>query len=197
MINEFRGRDFPCTNFVPVGPSYANIAPDEHVCSAVGSVPGQNFVSGDAYLESSFSYTASHLWRNLGILIALMIGSCAIYLVATEYISAQRSKGEVLLFRRGLVPSIVKENDEEKVMDDRPTAQGVIAGKTISGGDIPPNIQKQTAIFHWSGVNYDIKVKGGERRLLSDCDGWVKPGTLTVVSTRGVSWVPNSADLLI
>lgn len=42
-------------------------------------------------------------------------------------------------------------------------------------------IQKQTSIFHWSDVTYDIKVKGGERRLLDLVDGWVKPGTLTAL----------------
>lgn len=70
--------------------------------------------------------------------------------------------------------------DEEGDADDRPTAQGVVAQKTIS--EVPPSIQKQTAQFHWLGVNYDIKVKGGGRRLLDDVDGWVKPGTLTALS---------------
>lgn len=105
-----------------------------------------------------------------------------IYLVATEYISSQKSKGEVLLFRRGQVPIPRKENkDEEGVVNDRPSAHDMIAlQKTKS--EVPPNIQKQTAIFHWAAVKYDIKVKGGERRLLDDVDGWVKPGTLTAVS---------------
>ena len=112
----------------------------------------------------------------------MTVGFCAIYLMATEYISAQNSKGEVLLFRRGQVPELAKQhNDEEEVVDDRPTAQDVVAlQKTKS--EVPPSIQKQTAIFHWAAVNYDIKIKGGERRLLDDVDGWVKPGTLTAVS---------------
>lgn len=74
--------------------------------------------------------------------------------------------------------SVVK--DEEGNDDDRPTSQGVVAQKTVS--EIPPSIQKQTAQFHWLGVNYDIKIKGGARRLLDDVDGWVKPGTLTALS---------------
>jgi hypothetical protein len=112
----------------------------------------------------------------------MTVGFCMIYLVATEYISSQKSKGEVLLFRRGQVPNSRKENnDEEGVVDDRPSAHDMVAlQKTKS--EVPPNIQKQTAIFHWAAVKYDIKVKGGERRLLDDVDGWVKPGTLTAVS---------------
>ena len=122
-----------------------------------------------------------------------------IYLVAAEYISSQKSKGEVLLFRRGQVPNSRKGNkDEEGAVDDRPSAYDMVAlQKTKS--EVPPNIQKQTAIFHWAAVKYDIKVKGGERRLLDDVDGWVKPGTLTAVSDTclyiGCSEVPISGDI--
>jgi len=182
MINEFHNRDFPCTNIVPSGPNYSGAASDQKVCTTVGSVAGSVFVNGDDYINTSFSYYRSHLWRNLGIIIAMTIGFCAIYLTASEYISAARSKGEVLLFPRGIVPTVAAKDDEEGTADDRPTAQGVVAGKTISGGDIPPSIQKQTAIFHWQAVHYDIKIKGEPRRLLDDVDGWVKPGTLTAVS---------------
>lgn len=181
MINEFHNRRFPCTNNVPVGPGYENVAPDQKVCSPVGSRPGQNFVDGDAYINLSFNYYKSHEWRNLGILFALMIGLCAAYLIATEFVSAQQSKGEVLLFRRGMVPKIASEDDEEAKQDDRLTPEGVLAEKTLSAGDIPPSIEKQTAIFHWEAVNYDIKIKSEGRRILNDVDGWVKPGTLTAL----------------
>lgn len=181
MINEFRNRQFECTNFVPIGPSYSNVSPTEHVCNTVGAVAGQNFVEGDAYINLSFSYDAAHLWRNLGILFALMFGLGAAYLTATEYISGQRSKGEVLLFRRGMVPDIGKDDDGEAKGDDRPTAQSIVAEKTLSAGEVPTSIQRQTAVFQWEAVNYDIKVKEGPRRLLDDCDGWVKPGTLTAL----------------
>ena len=180
LINEFHNRRFECSTFVPQGQSYANVTPDQRICSVVGAVAGANYVEGDAYINSSFSYYRSHLWRNLGILIGMTIALCAVYLVATEYISAQKSKGEVLLFRRGQVPDVKDTKDEEGRVDDRPTAEGIVAQKTIS--EIPPSIQKQTAQFHWLGVNYDIKVKGGGRRLLDDVDGWVKPGTLTALS---------------
>lgn len=184
MINEFHDRRFPCSIYVPSGPGYNNVLSDEKVCSTVGAVAGANYVDGDAYINTTFQYYHSHLWRNLGIIFALMVGLCAVYLVATEFISAQRSKGEVLVFRKGQVPAMVKKDDEEEKADDRPTAQGVVADRTVSGREVPPSIQKQTAIFHWDGVDYDIKIKDGHRRLLDDVDGWVKPGTLTAVSTH-------------
>ncbi|KAK4696934.1 ATP-binding cassette, subfamily G (WHITE), member 2, PDR, partial [Lecanoromycetidae sp. Uapishka_2] len=179
MINEFHDRQFPCSNFIPSGPGYSGVAALEHVCSTVGSMAGVAYVEGDAYINASFSYYRSHLWRNLGILIAEMIAFCGAYLTATEFISSQRSKGEVLLFRRGVVPAVAKQTDEEAKVNDRPTPEDAIIQKTNT--EIPATIQKQTAIFHWQGVNYDIKIKGGGRRLLDDVDGWVKPGTLTAL----------------
>ena len=186
MINEFHDRRFQCATFVPFGNypgiNYYNVAPDQKICSQIGSALGNNFTDGDAYINTAFNYYHSHLWRNLGIILAMMVFFCAIYLVATEFISAQRSKGEVLLFRRGQVPERRAKDDEEEAPADRPTAQDLVASRTITAGDVPPSIQKQTAIFHWEAVNYDIKVKSEPRRLLDDVDGWVKPGTLTAVS---------------
>ncbi len=187
MINEFHDRDFPCSTVVPIGGKYNNAGPLERVCSTVGSVAGSSFVNGDTYINTSFSYYRSHLWRNLGIIFAMTIGFGAIYLTAAEFVSASRSKGEVLLFRRGHAPPVVPGDDEEGVIDDRPTAEGIVADRTTT--EIPVHIQKQTAIFHWQAVHYDIKIKGEPRRLLDDVDGWVKPGTLTAVSVQNLSSV--------
>lgn len=99
--------------------------------------------------------------------------------MATEYVSAKRSKGEVLLFPRSKVPPIgSSKTDLESVPDGRSNADMIVAQKVTT--EVPPSLQKQTAIFHWADVNYDIKVKGETRRLLDEADGWVKPGTLTV-----------------
>lgn len=182
MINEFDGREFPCSSFIPTGREYADVAPDQKVCSVVGSITGTSVVSGSSYISISYNYTRSHKWRNLGILIGMLCFFCGIYLTATEYISARRSKGEVLVFRRGLVPEEKKKGDEEGAPIDRPTTIDLVPQRTVSAGDVPPSIQKQTAIFHWEAVNYDIKIKSETRRLLDDVDGWVKPGTLTAVS---------------
>ncbi|KUJ17815.1 putative ABC transporter [Mollisia scopiformis] len=184
MINEFAGRNFTCLDsaFVPQGPAYANVSPLERVCSAVGSVAGSAVVSGTTYIESSYQYTPSHKWRNFGILWIFAIGLCATYLLATEFITAKKSKGEVLLFRRGHTPAALKQKGS-----DEEVAATAIAGaeKTSSHVDVSTIIKKQTAIFHWEDVCYDIKIKGEPRRILDHVDGWVKPGTLTAL--MGVS----------
>ncbi|PQE26852.1 ABC transporter CDR4 protein [Rutstroemia sp. NJR-2017a BVV2] len=183
MVNEFHNRKIPCSVFVPSGPGYGNVSPQQKICSTTGAAAGADFVDGDTYLEVNFGYKYSHLWRNLGIMIAFTIFGMFVYLMASEFISAKKSKGEVLLFRRGRVPYVSKSSDEESKGEDRMTTETVSRQKTVP--DAPPSIQKQTAIFHWDEVNYDIKIKGEPRRLLDGVDGWVKPGTLTAL--MGVS----------
>lgn len=184
MINEFSNRDFRCANYVPTGGAYNDVGSLNRVCSTVGSKPGLPFVNGDDYINSSFRYYASHRWRNFGILIAFLFGLMTTYLVAAEFVSAKKSKGEVLVFRRGYKPAAFKERAQD--------AESGGAGRAVTAQKDPNElqpissiIQKQTAIFQWKDVCYDIKVKGGERRLLDHVDGWVKPGTLTAL--MGVS----------
>jgi ATP-binding cassette subfamily G (WHITE) protein 2 (PDR) len=182
MINEFHNRNFTCSNFVPNGNGYVNGGLST-ICSAVGSTPGSNIVSGDAYINSAFQYYASHKWRNIGILFVFIIGIMIIYLVAAELVQAKKSKGEVLVFRRGHTPAgLLKAtaNDEEAGTVNAP---GVLKqDKAQHAAEI---IQKQTAVFSWRDVCYEIKIKGETRQILNHVDGWVKPGTLTAL--MGVS----------
>ncbi|KAI9054497.1 hypothetical protein LZ554_001655 [Drepanopeziza brunnea f. sp. 'monogermtubi'] len=195
MINEFHDRNIPCSpeKFVPGGPGYEDITPEQRICSVTGAAAGADSVDGDTYIRVNFEYEHAHLWRNFGIMCVLMVFSCAVYLVCTEYISAKKSKGEVLLFKRGKIPEFgSKRPDEEANIDDRDTTEAVLTRmKTVPNA--PPSIVKQTAVFHWDAVNYGIKIKGEPRRLLEDVDGWVIPGTLTAL--MGVSGAGKSTLL--
>ncbi|OQE05671.1 hypothetical protein PENFLA_c231G01184, partial [Penicillium flavigenum] len=177
MVNEFRNREFPCSSFVPSGEGYENVDIINTICSTVSSKAGERYVSGEAYLETAYAYTNDHLWRNLGIVIAFMIFFMFVYLIATEYITEQASKGEVLLFRRGRQPK-AQASDSETTADATYRAEENAEGTKA-------NIQKQTAIFQWQDLCYDIKIKNEERRILDHVNGWVKPGTATAL--MGVS----------
>ncbi|KAJ6571794.1 putative ABC transporter [Mycena capillaripes] len=196
MVNEFVGRSFSCATFVPAGPTYADVSAENRICSTPGSKAGLDFVLGTDYVATSFSYSHSHLWRNFGILIAFMarfsfpfcflrlisyIVFCAIHLICTEYISAAKSKGEVLVFTRGHLPPARRSRDEESSAVDEKSDSGTV---TKRPEDVKIHAQKK--IFHWKDVCYDIKLKdGSDRRLLDHVDGWVRPGTLTAL--MGVS----------
>lgn len=63
VANEFSGRDFACSSFIPMGPGYLNATSIERACSTSGALPGQAFVNGDIYINNSYGYYKSHIWR--------------------------------------------------------------------------------------------------------------------------------------
>ncbi|KAF2430765.1 pleiotropic drug resistance protein, ABC superfamily [Tothia fuscella] len=180
IANEFHGRDFTCSAIVP---AYTPPQGNSWICPVAGAIAGQDTVSGDAFIAASYKYYYSHVWRNFGFLIAFLIGFMCIYFVATELNSSTTSTAEVLVFRRGHVPSHLKGDLKSGSKDEEMGANE----KTVNGdeGDTVNAIPPQKDLFTWRNVVYDIKVKGGERRLLDHVSGWVKPGTLTAL--MGVS----------
>ncbi|KAL3468943.1 ABC-2 type transporter-domain-containing protein [Aspergillus californicus] len=180
LINEFHAREYPCANFVPSGSGYEGIADNNHVCSTVGSVPGQDFVNGDTYIASAYGYHVEHKWRNIGVIFAYMFLLCGVYLVGADFITEKKPKGEILVFPRGhRALKKGKTGDDVEGSSDRSV--------TVEKND-PDNlamIERQTAIFQWKDVCFNVKIGKEDRRILDHVDGWVKPGTLTAL--MGVS----------
>ncbi|KZL68187.1 abc multidrug transporter [Colletotrichum incanum] len=253
MINEFGdGRMFPCKTFVPSGPTYdAGMIAQTRVCATQGGAAGAMFVDGSAYIAGAFGYLDSHRWRNVGVIFAFAGAYFLLHLVATELVSSEKSKGEMLVFPRGKVPMRRPRDVENHITKGRTEApststsmaslpvtplapvftkgghwESEIAGmytdggsptttgsgkvhdnastnpptkawnwpqerdrfEDRSGGDVDGElgIDRQTAIFHWSNVCYEVKVKKNEtKRILDGVDGWCEPGTLTAL--MGVS----------
>lgn len=177
IANEFHGRNFTCSSIIP---AYTPLVGESFICSIAGARAGEDFVSGDAFIAASYSYSYSHVWRNFGILCAFLVGFMCIYFVACELNSSTTSTAEVLVFRRGHVPAALQNSgkkDEETIQAQTADTSGKEEAKNI----IPP----QKDIFTWRDVVYDIEIKGEPRRLLDNVSGWVKPGTLTAL--MGVS----------
>ncbi|KAF2018873.1 ABC multidrug transporter [Aaosphaeria arxii CBS 175.79] len=183
VVNEFEGRDFPCTAFVPSGGPYDNVAPDQRACAVPGAVPGLNSVNGPTYVRTAYQYEWSHRWRNFGIIVAFVIVLCALHLIMTELVASQRSKGEVLVFRRGKMQraKAKRQNADEETGGGPVVEAEKHDGSSGSGFQV----EKQSSIFHWENVCYEVKIKGEPRTILDHVDGWVKPGTLTAL--MGVS----------
>ncbi|KAI4732022.1 putative ABC multidrug transporter [Aureobasidium sp. EXF-10728] len=182
VANEFHGREFPCSQIVP---SYLFMQGDTFICSTTGAVAGQYTVSGDAYIQTAYEYSYSHVWRNFGIMIAFLIGFMAIYFVAVEINSSTSSTAEVLVFRKGHAPANLTGQVKEGNHDEETPAQGAAASNGHTEGESVNAIPAQKDIFTWRDVVYDIKIKGEPRRLLDHVSGYVKPGTLTAL--MGVS----------
>ncbi|KIW15896.1 hypothetical protein PV08_05946 [Exophiala spinifera] len=182
MVNEFHGRNFACSAYIP---DYATVSTSYVACNAIGAIPGQAYVNGDYYIDSAYRYHHSHKWRNVGIIIAMAIFNHLVYFIASEFIKAKRSKGEVLVFRRGSISSRTTKGGNDIEM----SVTGPVSTVMNSAGNLASiekgAFQGSTSVFHWNNVCYDIKIKKETRRLLDHVDGWVKPGGLTAL--MGVS----------
>lgn len=180
MVMEFHNRKSLCAALVPSGPGYENVNIQNQVCASEGAIPGQIYASGDEYVEISFAYSYSHLWRNLGISIAFFIFFFFTYAAATELKSPPALKGGQLLFqdKRGVRPRSSGQDDPEQ-QSQHHCREGTHAPPQESA--LMQNLTRSENVFTWQGVTYDIEVKGENRRLLSDVQGYVKPGEMTAL----------------
>ncbi|KAJ4861875.1 ABC-2 type transporter domain-containing protein [Trichoderma breve] len=185
MVNEFHNREFECVDFIPskLISEYANVSSQNQVCSSVGSVPGQPFVSGDTYVKSAFGYEWHNRWRDFGIVIAFTVFFLGVYMVCAEFVSEKKSKGEVLMYQRG--HKLAAATHAEKKPHDPEAAMTNIGPILTTERTKEGVLQRQTSVFQWHDVCYEVKIKNETRRILDHVDGWVKPGTLTAL--MGVS----------
>lgn len=120
--------------------------------------------------------------------------------VCEEFIAAQKSKGEILVYPRRHITSATEKreaDDTESQSTHVNTTANAGSNEVASNGPNVDIIQRQTAVFSWQDVVYDIKIKGQNRRILDHVDGFVVPGTLTALMVRQLpckAWGLNSAE---
>ncbi|KAH7099818.1 pleiotropic drug resistance ABC transporter [Auriculariales sp. MPI-PUGE-AT-0066] len=205
MTNEFRTLNGECSNVVPSGPGYENVAIDNTVCSTVGSQPGQSTVSGAAFTQISYGFTYSNTWRNFGILIGWGVLFITALLTLTERNTDMAVETGVTHFKR---TKRNKDTVKASATDPEKGSPGLISGEatvvngtprsTSSSGAAPEDraagiskeaqraldgvVAKVTDVFTWRDVRYTVQTAGGEERtLLNDVSGYVAPGKLTAL----------------
>lgn len=185
MTNEFRFLNVPCVQLFPPGVALAN-----QVCPVAGAAPGQEIINGLSYLDTSYGYLLSNSPRNAGIVIGFWIAFTIWYAVASEFQGDPGAKGAVMVFKRNRAPKQVLnaskatgdlENQDEKadlaaIANAEPTQEEQEAQEKATG-----QLEVGDDVFVWKDVTFDVSVKGGERRLLNNVSGYVKPGKLTAL----------------
>ena len=121
--------------------------------------------------------------RNVGILVGFLLAFFMAYIISAEYAKPPKSKGEVLVFRRGKMPGNFKKNRSD--VEAQSQQRAAVAEKSNDKGS--SGLTASASVFHWEDLCYDIQIKGNERRLLDNVDGWVKPG----LSTALMVWSPQ------
>ncbi|KAI8936432.1 hypothetical protein NX059_006840 [Plenodomus lindquistii] len=181
MTNEFHGRSFACSEFIPAGPGYENITADQRACAVQGSTPSSDTVSGTVYVWTAFQYKFSNRWTNYAAILAITVFLFIAHLVMSEIVASERSKGEVLVYRRSRMKRVRHHSTDE----EHGNATAHLGEKLGSDTNQEAALEKQVSIFHWERVNYEVDIKGEARTILDSVDGWITPGTLTAL--MGVS----------
>lgn len=187
MANEFYNLDIRCEppSIVPIGP---NAVPGHQSCAIQGSTPDSTIVHGANYIRSAYTYTRSHLWRNFVIVIGWFIFFVAMTVLGMEMQKPNKGGMAVTVYKRGEAPKEIgqtimekkKPEDEESGERDtaRPDSRENESGETMEKVE---GIAENTSIFTWQNVTYTIPFESGQRKLLQNVQGYVKPGRLTAL----------------
>jgi len=178
LSNEFHEKVIPCVgvNLVPNGPGYTD--PAHQSCAGVGgAVPGEVVVMGDDYLKS-LSYSHGHMWRNFGVVWAWWAFFVALTIFFTMRWRASSEAGPSLLIPREKAKAARSLlEDEESQLDEK--RNGSSSGdETAVESDAGDSLVRNTSVFTWKNLTYTVKTPSGDRTLLDNVQGWVKPGML-------------------
>lgn len=184
LSNEFHDRIVACvgTNLIPNGPGFDN--PDYQACAGVGGiVPGNTFITGDDYL-TSLSYSHNHVWRNFGIIWAWWLLFVAITVFFTSRWHSASEDGPSLLIPRenAHLHSALRQNDVEGQINEKSASggqsEGPMTAEDSDSSAVEENLVRNTSVFTWKNLSYTVKTPSGDRLLLDNVQGWVKPGML-------------------
>jgi len=169
------------SQLVPQGPG---IDPAFQGCALTGAQPNAQTVSGAAYLQTTFEYTRSNLWRNWAVVIAFAVLYILVTMVATETISFASSGGGALVFKKSKrAKKSVKQapSDEEKVVAGESTSSNTSATAAQNEEEALDQISSSESVFTWENVEYTVPYQGGERKLLNKVNGYAKPGVMVAL----------------
>lgn len=205
MANEFNNLRIDCVPpmLTPAGPM---ARAGHQSCTLAGSEPNQSFVQGARYIETAYTYKRSHLWRNIGIIIAFWLAFVALTAIGLELQKPNAAGGAQTVFKRGQAPKSVEkalDGDKEKPGDEEsgPSPRGEDSDDTAAtrsnGSEAGKGIAKNEKVFTFQDVHYAIQTADGmflsfllvtianplpgERNLLAGVNGYVKPGELTAL----------------
>ncbi|ODN86072.1 ATP-binding cassette transporter [Cryptococcus wingfieldii CBS 7118] len=151
---------------------YPDTLGPNQMCSISGSTPGDPNVSGSAYMAVGYEYYKSHIWRNFGILCGFFVFFMFLQMFFIEYLEQGAKHFSVNVFK--------KEDKDLKAKNERLADRR----EAFRAGELDQDLSElkmRPEPFTWEGLNYTVPVPGGQRQLLNDIYGYVKPGTLTAL----------------
>ena len=99
LTSEFHGRVMSCGSrqLIPQGPG---VQAQYQGCAITGARAGNPNITGERYLDVTYSYHRSNLWRNFGVIIAFTVLYILVTALASELFSFVGGGGGALLFKK-------------------------------------------------------------------------------------------------
>ncbi|EKG19816.1 ABC transporter-like protein [Macrophomina phaseolina MS6] len=204
MANEFAGIDLHCTDtqLVPSGLGYGDAG--YQGCPLPGAAKGQSVVPGEEYLEQYYEFYEEHLWRNVGIIVAMWTVYVTFAAVGLSVMVGRVGAESKLVYKRGArrpeelrtVQMDERGRDVEKQVGGASPRPASSASTSVKGspndsecdkGESSDDEQPErmgasaAATFTFEDVLYTLNVNGEEKRLLNGVSGYVRPGQLTAL----------------
>ncbi|KAI1823480.1 ABC-2 type transporter [Xylaria intraflava] len=173
MANEFSYSELTCadTSLIPFGPGYDDIR--YQVCTLAGSKPGTVAVKGADYITQGFTYAPKDLWRNFGIVVAIIVFFLIMNVVLGEFVKFGMGGNQAKVFARP---------DAERTALNEALEQKKLARQKSRTEQENDSLKiNSSSILTWEDLNYDVPVPSGTRRLLNNVYGYCKPGELTAL----------------
>jgi ABC-type nitrate/sulfonate/bicarbonate transport system ATPase subunit len=183
MANEFMRIDLTCpdSSLIPSGPGYRYLG--NQVCNLPGAISGTRSVTGLEYIGTAFHFRQSDLWRNFGILLAIIILLFIVNVVIADVFFGFQQKRPSLTFVKPGSHNSTNGRNQLSTDDSRPV---------LSSNENDTFCKSLT----WENLSYDIKTSRGKRRLLHDLCGYIKPGQLVALMGASGSGKTTLLDVL-
>ncbi|KAN0043238.1 hypothetical protein ACTA71_010878 [Dictyostelium dimigraforme] len=173
IANEFEGLEFNCNeSAIPYGPAYSGEEFDPYrICPLGGITQGSLKFDGDFYMDKTLSFPTGDMSQNVIIVYCWWIFFVVCNMLAMEYIDHTSGGYTHKVYKKGKAPKL---NDVEEERQ-----QNEIVAKATS--NMKDTLHMDGGIFTWQNIRYTVKVPGGERLLLDNIEGWIKPGQMTAL----------------
>eukprot|EP01132_Coremiostelium_polycephalum_P003856 gene3856-4807_t len=173
MANEFMGQTYYCKeSAIPFGPSYMNETYTAHrVCPVEGAISGVDYITGERYLDTNLSFKTSDRALNVIVGYLFWILFTLINMAAVEYFDWTSGGYTHKVYKKGKAP---KMNDLEQEKQLNKLVQEATS-------NMKDTLKMRGGIFTWQNIKYTVPVKGGDKLLLDDVEGWIKPGQMTAL----------------
>ena len=175
-LNEFVGQLFFCSTSTLV-PPYPNVSIAYQACAIPGSQPGQDFVTGQDYIDARFG-NMGNLWINWAATIAFFVLFTFVAMLGTELLEYGKGGISINVFKR--------QTRREKRKMAAAASASVAPDMAVVQVDAKAAETKDTKMFQgrpftWSSLDYFVPVAKSQKQLLQNVAGHVVPGRMVAL----------------